>query len=615
MSRYYPSKDKENITKRRSQVRDLDSGEKFKISTLGEIVSLEKSNKNVISLRSLLVTKGTPRYLTGKAPTLKGITLKILLCSPILTLPKRFEINHKMTNIVPALPTDPPNTLDGSSYGGFVGVRAALLMSPKQDETTEHLLYAGWMAGPYRCKDATWGRNDDPVTSARRSNGLIQMVDASRCTLDLKSPERETASSSTSENGEIEITATIDGRVKYVTEASIRRHLKLEDSEGPILQSDPTISQPSISSPSKVPTPPHYSPLPGGNTPGSKEGRMTLNELTVLCTLLSKKVESLESDLKQIKMTYGAAYSKLIMKGRTIAQIDEDERITLVQMGAQTQGRNEHEVESDFDFTTAEDISTANVPVTTAGAKISIASLKDKTAKTFDDSDGITLTETLIEIRRSATKPQKVKGVAFRDVEETPRLIKSTTTLQPLLSIDPKDKCNGVLVEEEPVKVKRRDQGLAQIESDAELAQRLYEEELAEVDKAKKERQKQEEAIVAVLTKEFDEIQARMDADHELAARLTYEEQEHFTIKEKEKLLAGFFERRKKQLAAESQQQVESSKKRQREVSDEKSSKKQKLEENNDAEKEELGDIFDIVPRDDIAINVESLDTKYPIVD
>ncbi|GJR74611.1 putative ribonuclease H-like domain-containing protein [Tanacetum coccineum] len=36
----------------------------------------------------------------------------------------------------------------------------------------------------------------------------------------------------TNENGEMEITATIDGRVKTVTEASIRRHLKLEDSDG-----------------------------------------------------------------------------------------------------------------------------------------------------------------------------------------------------------------------------------------------------------------------------------------------------------------------------------------------------------------------------------------------
>nr|GEX78199.1 hypothetical protein [Tanacetum cinerariifolium] len=51
MSRYYPSKDKEIITGRRSKVRDLDSGEKFKTSTLGEIVSLEKSNKNVLGFQ------------------------------------------------------------------------------------------------------------------------------------------------------------------------------------------------------------------------------------------------------------------------------------------------------------------------------------------------------------------------------------------------------------------------------------------------------------------------------------------------------------------------------------------------------------------------------------
>ncbi|GKB41056.1 hypothetical protein Tco_0885998 [Tanacetum coccineum] len=42
----------------------------------------------------------------------------------------------------------------------------------------------------------------------------------------------QTASASTSENGEMEITTTIDGRVKTVTEASIRRHLKLEDFDG-----------------------------------------------------------------------------------------------------------------------------------------------------------------------------------------------------------------------------------------------------------------------------------------------------------------------------------------------------------------------------------------------
>nr|GEY34099.1 hypothetical protein [Tanacetum cinerariifolium] len=59
---------------------------------------------------------------------------------------------------------------------------------------------------------------------------------------------------------------------------------------------------------------PHDSPLPRVNTLGSDEGSMTLNELTVLCTKLSQKVESLEPNLKQTKKVYGAAYTKLIMK-------------------------------------------------------------------------------------------------------------------------------------------------------------------------------------------------------------------------------------------------------------------------------------------------------------
>ncbi|GJV59201.1 hypothetical protein Tco_1465301, partial [Tanacetum coccineum] len=59
--------------------------------------------------------------------------------------------------------------------------------------------------------------------------------------------------------------------------------------------------------------------------------------------------------------------------------------------------------------------------------------------------------------------------------------------------------------------------------------------------------------------------------------------------------------------------QQKSSKKRSREDSDEDNAKKQKLED--DAEKEELRDSMDVVPRDDIAIDVESLATKYPIVD
>ncbi|GKC53988.1 hypothetical protein Tco_1076733 [Tanacetum coccineum] len=42
------------------------------------------------------------------------------------------------------------------------------------------------------------------------------------------------------------------------------------------------------------------------------------------------------------------------------------------------------------------------------------------------------------------------------------------------------------------------------------------------------------------------DAEARIDADYELAARMTQEEQEKYTIEEKARLLAEFFERRKK---------------------------------------------------------------------
>nr|GEV39166.1 hypothetical protein [Tanacetum cinerariifolium] len=76
--------------------------------------------------------------------------------------------------------------------------------------------------------------------------------------------------------------------------------------------------------------------------------------------------------------------------------------------------------------------------------------------------------ETLIKMR---SEKANEKGVTFRDVEEPPRRTRSTTILQPLPPIDPKDKGKGVLVKKEPKKlekVKIRDQG---IDADHELAE------------------------------------------------------------------------------------------------------------------------------------------------
>ncbi|GJV43912.1 hypothetical protein Tco_1428448 [Tanacetum coccineum] len=163
--------------------------------------------------------------------------------------------------------------------------------------------------------------------------------------------------------------------------------------------SAPSTSQPQTSSPSiqtthvaeEAATMPHDSPLPRVHSLGSDEGSMTLNELMLIMKVkkLEHKVKSSKSRRK-VRLVVSEDEDELedpSKQGRKIAQIDEDEGITLVQMSAQTQGRHEHDLESDFEFTTPEedyiaepDISTANVPVSTAGAKVSTASPEVKTA-------------------------------------------------------------------------------------------------------------------------------------------------------------------------------------------------------------------------------------------
>ncbi|GKG37099.1 hypothetical protein Tco_0447272, partial [Tanacetum coccineum] len=64
-------------------------------------------------------------------------------------------------------------------------------------------------------------------------------------------------------------------------------------------------------------------------------------------------------------------------------------------------------------------------------------------------------------------------------------------------------------------------------------------------------RQRQEQASLNYIENLYDEVQGRIDSDHELAVRRTQEEQEKYSVDERAKLLAENFENRKKQLAEE----------------------------------------------------------------
>ncbi|GJR85567.1 ribonuclease H-like domain-containing protein [Tanacetum coccineum] len=446
-------------------------------------------------------------------------------------------------------------------------------------------------------------------------------------------------------------TATIDGRVKTVTEASIRRHLKLENSDGistlpnneifdqlalmgnmkraskgytgvdtPLFQimfvqgqtlqgegstisveshhtptSAPSTSQPPTSSPSmptthvaeEAATMPYDLPLPRIHSLGSDEGSLTLNELTVLCTSLSKKVESLESDLKQTKQTYGAAYTKLIMKvkklehkvksikarrkvrlvisddeddledpskqGRKIAQIDEDEGITLVQMGAQTQGRSDEDLMYEtgvYDYPegfTGPSISiTTAEPVTTTGEGVSTARAIPKEVSTAELDMDVTLAEALVDLLKSGKKKSpkpKARGISFQDPKEVAR---REVISPPVSKISAKDKGKAIMTKpEKPLKKKD------QIQSDEELALRLHAEEQAQFERLQKERVVQEEASRAAIYEEMDNIQAMIKADEQLAARVQVEEQELYSIKEKSRLLVEMIAERKRFFAAQ----------------------------------------------------------------
>ncbi|GKC96191.1 hypothetical protein Tco_1161633 [Tanacetum coccineum] len=67
-------------------------------------------------------------------------------------------------------------------------------------------------------------------------------------------------------------------------------------------------------------TMPHDSPLPGGHTPGSDEGRLKHNELMELVTKLSDRVVAVEEDLKQTKKAYSTAFTKLVLKVKKLEQ-------------------------------------------------------------------------------------------------------------------------------------------------------------------------------------------------------------------------------------------------------------------------------------------------------
>ncbi|GJZ32956.1 hypothetical protein Tco_0578392 [Tanacetum coccineum] len=289
---------------------------------------------------------------------------------------------------------------------------------------------------------------------------------------------------------------------------------------------------------------PHDSSQPKVQSLGSDKGSLTLNELTVLCKTLSKKVEDLQKDLKRKKLTYGAAYTKLILRvkklehkvkaskskrrarviisdneddledsskqGRIIAEIDQNPSISLVQdegtswiqEDANIQGRNsadtkillEEPTELVEDFGSGEkgekEISTANISVSTTSVipEVSTAGVSTAKAKLSTVIPEVsTAAENLVYITRSA---KKRKGKAIMKEDESVQKKTKKQLEQERLSHEATIRLQEQVNEEERQRIAR----------DAEIAKQLQE----EIDIARKEQEKSDLEKALEMQKQLD---------------------------------------------------------------------------------------------------------------
>ncbi|GJT93342.1 putative reverse transcriptase domain-containing protein [Tanacetum coccineum] len=271
-----------------------------------------------------------------------------------------------------------------------------------------------------------------------------------------------------------------------------------------------------------IPPTPHDSPLSGGHTPGSDEGRPNINELMAIYTNLSNRVLALEQsktaqDLVINKLQKKVKRLEKALRARTpgmkLFMIGTSKRKGLDKENVSKQGRKNDKTkpmfkDSDFDVpddamenveggSTAEQITTAGDTLNTTSINVGTAGPLNgsatgpsiSTAGNIFEDEIIIIADTLMAIR--SARP-RTTSVVIRNVKEEPR------RATPVLTVQSQDK--GCLKKNKHSL--RKSKGLLG-----------------------KELQKQE-AKDAALIEQMEDVQARMDADELLAARLQEQERE-----------------------------------------------------------------------------------------
>ncbi|GJU76146.1 hypothetical protein Tco_1273216 [Tanacetum coccineum] len=425
----------------------------------------------------------------------------------------------------------------------------------------------------------------------------------------------------------------------------------------------PSPTQPSPGAEHHFPTP-HDSPLHDVHSHESDEGSLKLHELTNLVTKLSDRIEVLEDDLRKTKKTYSSAFTKLVLrvkkleaqikigKARRRAKIvhsdDED-----IEDGSSKQGRKLSDAEVQEKASTKtepfiQEVTPTEViqdqgssekgsaEVSTAGAKKGTASEEVPIVSTAEVNLS-TARRTVIYSRRSEEqRKRKDKGKAIMIDSEPKKKSKKELEQERLSFVE------AIKLEEQMSKEQR-----AQIARDEEIARQWDEEERQRaMSKAKSTKKidwndpsviryhalKMKPKTIAQARKNtinylknqgnykisdfkgmsYNEIRPIFEKVWDFNQHIEPMDSEHGSKKMKSPEKMKSAEKIKEEDDATQKEMKEVSKesgaKRKKSIPRKSTRKRQKMEE--DAEKEELKGFLDIIPREEVPIEVESLSTK-----
>ncbi|GJV46225.1 hypothetical protein Tco_1430761 [Tanacetum coccineum] len=267
------------------------------------------------------------------------------------------------------------------------------------------------------------------------------------------------------------------------------------------------------------------------------------------------------------------------------------------------QGRKITEIDEDLDislftvpeevYTAEPDISTANVPVSTAGAEVSTAA------------------ESLVYIKRSAAK-RKDKGKAIVEEYEPTQTKTKIQLEQERLGFEKAQRLQEQFDEEERQRIasghkeastfkpEEWDNIQAQIEADKELAHRLQAQEREGYSEADKHMRSH--TLQQLRGYSFDEIKVLFEATVKRVNTFTPMECDDTVPK----VVAGSLKR------SEKEELGEESSKRQKIKEESEPAEESKDKESDELSQEQLQQLIIIVPEE--GMNVEALQTKYPII-